>query len=195
MKRLLLSLSLVVLVAVVFGVAVNAQSDAQPKSGRTGSEKVPAPVVKASVTRIVDGESIEVDIPGRGGVKVRYLGISTPESSDPRRSDEYLVEVATTRNRGLVDGKTVYLEKDATDADKEGRLLRYVYLADGTFVNQQLAKDGFAVAKVVPPDVKHRAALEAAEKDARNHSRGMWGPVEAFGPMEILPVVNPTPVP
>ena len=77
------------------------------------------------------------------------------------------------------------LERDVSETDRFGRLLRYVWLrAGGTwrFVNLELVRDGFAHAGTYPPDVRWTDVLRAAERDAREHERGLWAPGAAVAP-------------
>ena len=115
----------------------------------------------ADVTRIIDGDSIEVELDGEH-FQVRYIGINTPEyySKDQERAIE-----ATKANQRLVDGKQVYLFKDRSETDKYGRLLRYVVVADD-FVNLELVQEGYAEAKEYPPDTACHVVFENAEESA-----------------------------
>ena len=124
------------------------------------------------VTRVIDGDTIEVDIDGTI-YKVRYIGIDTPELDDKRPEFCTLAQEATRYNRQLVGGKTVRLEKDVSGTDNFGRLLRYVYV-DDTFVNAELARQGLAQAKVYEPDIKYQDILEEAEAEAREGKIGIW---------------------
>ncbi len=122
------------------------------------------------VTRVVDGDTIEIE----GGQKVRYIGINTPETVDPRRPVECFGKEAASKNRELVEGRGIYLEKDVSETDKYGRLLRYVYV-DRTFVNDYMVRNGYAQASSYPPDVKYQNQLTQAQQEARQDSRGLWG--------------------
>lgn len=115
------------------------------------------------VVDVVDGDTIVVE----GGLRVRYIGIDAPEKNEP------LYLQAQKTNGELVRGKRVRLEKDISDKDSYGRLLRYVY-ADGVFVNAELVRSGLAYAKAYPPDVKYLVYLESVEKEARQMRRGLW---------------------
>ncbi|MBA7674017.1 Thermonuclease [subsurface metagenome] len=86
--------------------------------------------------------------------------------------EEYGIE-AWEANRRLVEGKEVRLERDVTETDKYGRLLRYVYVGD-VFVNAELVRQGLAEAKAYPPDTKYQDYLEKLEAEARLAGRGMW---------------------
>jgi len=110
----------------------------------------------AKVTQVIDGDTIVIE----GGYHVRYIGIDAPE-----KDESYYLE-AKQANEELVEGKKVRLEKDISNKDKYGRLLRYVYV-DGTFVNAEMVRQGYACAKAYLPDVKYQVYLEAMEKEAR----------------------------
>ncbi|MDP2873696.1 MAG: thermonuclease family protein [bacterium] len=121
------------------------------------------------VTRIIDGDTIEVEIGGQK-YKVRYIGINTPEINPV----ECFGKEATEKNRQLVEGQKVRLEKDVSETDKYGRLLRYAFLEDGTFINETLVRTGYAHAVSYPPDVRYQKQFLEAERDARNNNRGLW---------------------
>lgn len=129
-----------------------------------------AGVTETLVTRVIDGDTILID----GGQKVRYIGVNSPESVDPRRPVECFGKEAAAYNKKLVEGKKVFLKKDVSETDKYGRLLRYVNLTDGTFVNLKLVEDGYANVMTIPPDVKYSGMFVAAEKAARAAGKGLW---------------------
>jgi micrococcal nuclease len=122
---------------------------------------------------VVDGDTIEVEMDGRRHT-VRYIGIDTPEVADPRRPVMCYGEEASRRNRQLVEGKTILLEKDVSETDRYGRLLRYVW-ADGVFVNAALVREGYARVYTVPPDVRYAELFRRLEREAREQGRGLWG--------------------
>lgn len=140
----------------------------------TASAVLGAGAQRVKVVHVVDGDTIEIET----GQKVRYIGIDTPETVDPRRPVGCFGREASAENKRLVDGKTVYLVKDISETDKFGRLLRYVYLKldDGSylFVNDYLVRAGFAKASTYPPDVKYVAQFLEAEKSAREKGLGLW---------------------
>ncbi len=124
----------------------------------------------ARVQRVIDGDTIEL----ASGERVRYIGINAPESVDPRRGTECFGKEASEFNKDLVEGKIVRLEKDSSDRDKYGRLLRFVYPEDGTLANEVLVREGYARVSTYPPDVSKKDILRAAEQEARDNKRGLW---------------------
>ncbi len=121
---------------------------------------------KAKVIKVKDGDTIGVDLNGKA-YKVRYVGINSPEYNKP------CGDKATQANSYLVSGKTVILEKDVSETDEYGRLLRYVYVGD-LFVNAPLVKFGWAQASTYPPDVKYSDLFVSLEREARENNRGCW---------------------
>jgi len=118
------------------------------------------------VIKVIDGDTITIE----GGYRVRYIGIDTPETYP--ETEAYGLE-ALEVNRSLVEGKYVRLERDVSETDKYGRLLRYVYVGD-IFVNAYLVRQGMARAVAYPPDTKHQDYLEQMEREAINADRGIW---------------------
>ena len=127
----------------------------------------------ARVVRVVDGDTIDVELDS-ATVRVRYIGIDTPETVDPRRPVGCFGAEATARNRALVEGRQVELEKDISETDSFGRLLRYVYVG-GQMVNEALVQEGYAQVATYPPDVKYVERFLAAQREARDANRGLWG--------------------
>ncbi len=109
-----------------------------------------------------------------GHWKVRYIGINTPETKHPTKGVEHFGKEASEANRKLVDGKTINLEFDVEQRDRYGRLLAYVFLKDGTFVNAWLVEHGFAQVMTVPPNVKYQELFLKLQREARKTGRGLW---------------------
>lgn len=162
----------------------------EPPPADTVVASVPAGE-EALVTSIIDGDTIEVAINGQS-YRVRYIGMDTPESGMPFFSE------ATEANRQLVEGQTVILVKDVSETDRYGRLLRYVYLTSGVFVNAELVRLGFAQVATYPPDVAHQDEFLALQQVARESSAGLWalptaGVVVEASPEPTLPPPAPAP--
>ncbi len=123
----------------------------------------------ATIERVIDGDTVELTT----GDRVRYLGIDTPETVDPRKAIQCFGHQASEKNRRLVEGKEVRLVADVEDRDAYNRFLRYVYQGD-TFVNLELVSQGYAYAYPYPPNVAHEADFQAAQTEARAANRGLW---------------------
>ena len=141
----------------------------------------PGPNDEAEVTRVYDGDTIEAIVSGRPE-KIRYIGIDTPEMSDTREAVLELAREARDANRRLVEGRVVRLEQDVQTRDTYGRLLAYVWLGD-TLVNEVLVREGLAVARSFPPNVRHQDRLRAAEVEARDAERRLWDGRLGEGPL------------
>jgi len=126
------------------------------------------------VTSVVDGDTIKVNI--RGKVEsIRLLAIDTPETVDPRKFVQCFGKEATTKMKSILSGKFVKLidDKSQGNRDKYGRLLRYAYLEDGTFVNAQMVKEGYAFSYKEYP-TKYLNDFNNLEKQAREKNLGLW---------------------
>jgi micrococcal nuclease len=124
----------------------------------------------ATVIRVIDGDTIDVEVNGERQ-RVRYIGMNTPERDEP------CFDEATQANVDLVAGKEVRLEKDVSETDRYGRLLRYVFVGD-TFVNVALVAGGYAEAMLYRPDGKHyelfsQLEVEAAQAELGCHKTGV----------------------
>ena len=130
---------------------------------------------KALVTKVVDGDTFEIE----NDITIRFIGIDTPETVDPRRPVGCFGKEASNETKSLILGKVVILQRDISNTDKYGRLLRYVFLPldDGRilFVDDYLVREGFAKVYTYPPDVKYNEQLREAEIEARENNRGLWG--------------------
>jgi micrococcal nuclease len=165
-------------------ITVTAELPATTSSSPAGSVVLPAGE-QAQVTRVVDGDTIDVSMAGTT-YRVRYIGVDTPETVDPRRPVGCYGLEASERNRQLVEGKTVKLEKDISETDTYDRLLRYVWV-DGEMVNATLVREGYAMASTYPPDVKYQELFQSLQQEARDAGRGLWGP--ACVPTPVAPGV------
>ena len=127
---------------------------------------------KAKVINVVDGDTIKIE----GSQVVRYIGIDTPETVHPSKPIQCYGKEASDKNKELVEGKEVKLEKDVSETDKYGRLLRYIWLGD-MLVNEYLVREGYAQSSSYPPDVKYQDRFVEAQKQAREEKKGLWGDV------------------
>ena len=131
---------------------------------------------RATVAHVVDGDTIELST----GEKVRYIGVDTPETKHPSKPVQCFGREASQKNKELVEGKEVLLERDVSETDRYGRLLRYIYLPnpdatdEAIFVNELLIEQGFAQVITYPPDVKYHELLLQAQKQAQKEEQGLW---------------------
>lgn len=119
------------------------------------------------VARVIDGDTIVVADENR----VRLIGIDAPEMN----SDfDCYAQKAKQRLEELVLNKKVSLEKDISQTDKYGRLLRHVWI-DEMLASLVLVEEGWAQVSTYPPDVKYQADFLDAQSRAREKGLGIWG--------------------
>jgi micrococcal nuclease len=129
------------------------------------------------VTEVIDGDTFKIET----GQKVRLIGVDTPELHHPTKGVQCFGKEAMLKTKELIDGKEVRLEKDVSETDRYGRLLRYVYVIDpnasssaGLFLNDYLMKEGYARVLTVPPDVSKADVFRASQDEAMNAQKGLW---------------------
>lgn len=135
------------------------------------------------VKRVIDGDTLELS----NFQKVRLIGVDTPEvhrsdklERDARRSRKDILTIQALGQRSsnftkaLCAGKRVRLEYDAERRDKYNRILAYVYLEDGTFVNAKILEEGYGQIMTIPPNVKHARLFLKLQNEAREGRRGLW---------------------
>ena len=129
----------------------------------------------ATVVRVVDGDTVDFDIEGTKE-RVRLIGIDTPETKKPDTPVQcYGPEASAFTASLLPEGTWVHLERDVEARDKYGRLLAYVYLTDGTFVNLAIVRGGYAHLLTIPPNVAHADEFVTAARSAEAQDAGLWG--------------------
>ena len=143
----------------------------------------PSPVKQAAttyspgtyaVTKFDDGDTIVVDMEGKTET-VRFIGVDTPETHDPRKPVQCFGKAAAAHTKELIGDSRVRLEADPTNAnrDRYRRLLRYIYLPNGTLVNKKIIEDGYGFALTAFPFTKMEE-FRQAQKEARAANRGLW---------------------
>jgi len=135
-----------------------------PGTGTTGSGTGITGGETGNVVDIIDGDTIDVMLNGQR-VRVRYVGVNTPERNEPCYAE------ATAANAALVRDKTITMVKDQSETDIYDRLLRYIYVGD-TFVNAQLVAQGYAEAVLYEPDNARYNEFLNLERQARNSNLG-----------------------
>jgi micrococcal nuclease len=129
--------------------------------------------VTVDVSRVVDGDTIEVEL-GGAEEDVRYIGIDTPETVKPDTPVQCFGPEASERNHELVEGRRVRLVFDRERRDVYGRLLAYVYVGD-EFVNGELIEGGYARTLEIEPNTSRAEQLGRLEQEAAEAGRGLWG--------------------
>jgi micrococcal nuclease len=163
----------------VFGTLSNAVSrhsgltltgeQSSASNALTGLEDYDATV---TITRVVDGDTIDISPSVEGRSRVRLIGMDTPEvyfGTQPYGPE------ASAFAKQQIDGEEVGLELDVQKVDPYGRLLAYVYLPDGEMFNETLLEEGYAQVATFPPNVKYVDRFLEAQREARAANRGLWG--------------------
>jgi micrococcal nuclease len=128
--------------------------------------------VTAFVTRVVDGDTIEVRM-GARSEDVRYIGVDTPETVKPDTPVQCFGPRASRFNHRLVEGRRVRLVFGVERHDIYGRLLAYAYLGH-RFVNALLVRRGLARTLTIPPNDRFAPLLHRLELGAARRGRGLW---------------------
>jgi len=164
-------------------------------------QDLPKDVVQATVQRTIDGDTLVLT----NGEHVRLIGIDTPELHDKDSRLRAFALRAKALSTLLTENKTVYLQKDVSETDRYGRLLRYVYIPQNQtlpktsslksyiktlfskdptqksatkyiMLNRLLVYTGYATAKTYPPDVQFQELFLEDQKHAQTHNLGLWKP-------------------
>ena len=157
---------MVILIVVVALLITGGDDDADSDSEKAGGDA-------AQVTRVVDGDTVEIRLDGEIE-DLRYIGVDTPESVKPGEPVECFGPESSAFNEELVEGRDVRLEYDAERRDVYGRLLAYVYVSD-TFVNAELVRRGFATTLTIAPNDRFAGTFARLEREASAAGRGLWG--------------------
>jgi micrococcal nuclease len=148
------------------------------------------------VVRVVDGDTVDVVLDGRTE-RVRLIGIDTPEPTDPDANERCWADRATVRARELLDGKTLWLEDDPSqdDRDRFGRLLRYLWLPDGHLFNHLMVAEGLAREYTFRLPYRYQAAFKEAEERARSQERAIWSAHSCVEPTRLPAATAPVGLP
>lgn len=140
---------------------------------------------KATVVRIIDGDTIKIKLSANDKEETcRLIGVNTPESTT---RTEYFGKEASEYTKKQLTGKTVYIQKDVSDRDRYGRILRYVWLSQPTseseseiktkLYNSRIISYGYGQVMTVPPDIKYQSIFLKLQDTARKSKVGLWKPV------------------
>ena len=130
---------------------------------------------RVTVSRVIDGDTVEITPSVNGVEDIRLIGVDTPETVDPGEEIEPYGPEASTFATLELTAEKVNLEFDEEKIDQYDRLLAYVYTVDDEMFNEQLVKKGYAQAYPYPPNTKYEEIFAAAQKKAKKAGIGIWG--------------------
>lgn len=172
------------LVLILFGFFLGAMwSRAAPSPPSSISDTLVTTTILADnprqlyeVTKVVDGDTIDVELDGKVE-RLRLIGINTPETVDPRKPVECFGREASEKAKSILTGKKVAVESDPSqdEHDKYGRLLRYVFLEDGTNFNLLMIREGYAYEYTYDLPYKYQTEFKQAQTEASGKKTGLWG--------------------
>jgi len=147
------------------------------------SKDAPAKNTYFYVKRVIDGDTLKLS----NDQRVRLIGVDTPELHysnkllrDAKRTQRDIKTIQALGRRSsiftkdLCLGKKIRLEFDVEKRDKYGRVLAYVYLEDGTFINAKILKEGYGQVMTIPPNVKYADYFLKLQKEAKANNKGLW---------------------
>lgn len=188
--------SLVAALLLTVGCTVSTPVPATVRTaGAAPSSDADGPVEQRMVTveSVTDGDTIVVS----GGVRVRLIGVDTPETRHPDRGVECFGPEASARTSELLPpGEQVSLVYDEQRRDRFGRTLAYVHRSrDGLFVNATLVGEGYAIARSYPPNTAHDAEFQRLQAESRASGTGLWSacPTGEQPLVQAQPSLTPTP--
>lgn len=130
-----------------------------------------------TVTRVVDGDTIWIDNNGQR-LKIRMIGLDTPEWVDPRKPVQCFALEASAQAKTILAGQSVYLETDPSQdfVDRYSRTLAYVWTTSGRLINLDMIADGYGHEYTYYLPYRYQQVFRAAEDGAQAQERGLWSP-------------------
>ena len=135
------------------------------------------------VLKVVDGDTLDIDMDGKIE-RIRLIGMDTPETVDPRKTVQCFGKEASDKAKEMLSEKMVNIETDNSQGERDsyGRLLRYVYLEDGTLFNKYMIAEGYVHEYTYQSNpYKYQADFQEAEKQSREAEKGLWNPNSCNG--------------
>ena len=129
---------------------------------------------EVTVSRVVDGDTVEVRPAIEDEEDVRLIGMDAPETAGSPRGAQPYGEKASRFTERALEGERVTLRFDEEKRDDYGRVLAYLYSSDGTMFNQTLLEEGYTQVATFPPNLKHVGHFERAQQEARRAEKGIW---------------------
>jgi len=160
--KILREVSLTLIITVIAGYSI-AQLDVIKSSIGTARAIVDKTKEVVTVESIISGDTIKL----ADGRTIRYIGIDAPDK------EQCMYRTAAKINQVLVEGKQVVIEKDHTELDPDGNVLRYVWI-DDQLINERIVSDGYARNTPQPPNLKYNGRFLNAHNQARELNKGLW---------------------
>lgn len=173
-RRVIASIGLVV--AIVLAIVGNIEKRAMREAPRAALVAQVANTPDTyTVAKVVDGDTLDIVMTGKA-VRVRLIGLDTPEIVDPRKPVQCFAREASGKAKQTLNGQSVRIETDPSQDtyDTYGRLLAYVYLSDGILFNKYMVAEGYGHEYTYRLPYKYQADFKAAEKSARENKKGLW---------------------
>ena len=144
-----------------------------------------------SITEFIDGDTIAVNMNGATEI-IRMIGVDTPETHRPNTPVQCYGEAAADYTKKLINGRRVRLQADPlnTNRDRYNRLLRYVYLPDGTLLENKLISEGYGFAYTQFPFLKN-VEFKGYEDSAKAAGKGLWSACEVSVQSNGIKQTNP----
>ncbi|NPC90838.1 thermonuclease family protein [Bacillus sp. WMMC1349] len=167
------SLSLVLLLGVL--VSCNKAADTPPTDVTTVAEQQQEQrLISAEVVNVVDGDTIDIRMKSGKKERVRFILVDTPETVHPKKGEEPFGCEVSNFTKKTLSGQKVDLRLGVQERDRYGRLLAYVYLKDGTMINELLLQKGLARVAVFPPNTEFIDQFRDIENKAKKEHKGIW---------------------
>jgi micrococcal nuclease len=149
------------------------ESKLEEDTPRAGAGNLKDYGLVVTVSRVVDGDTVEVTSTVDGLTEVRLIGVDTPETSHPTYGEQPYGQQAKEFTVSRLEGERVTLEFDVENLDQYGRLLAYLWLPDDSMFNEVLLREGYAQVTTFPPNVKYIERFQEAQREAREANRGL----------------------
>jgi len=171
-------LALVVTIRVAWGSRDGVSAPPVIDPGPVESPQIPVAAFAASVVRVVDGDTFLARVGSGPDVRVRIIGVDTPETVKPDTPVRCYGPQASAFTKHLLPAGTIVraAHERGGDVDRYGRQLWDVWLPDGRFLESVLAASGAARAYPYPPQTDHASLIAELAARARQSQRGLWGP-------------------
>lgn len=170
-KKIIAIVSLIIIVGVLFFQIINHSG---PFKGNHTGKKDKKSMDRVHVDRVVDGDTFVAHDQQHHKLKVRLIGVDTPETVKPHTAVQPYGKKASNYSKSHLTNKNVYLEYDQEKHDQYGRTLAYVWMDKKNMYNQELIEKGLAREKYYAPNNKYRSLLEKEERHAQQKNINIW---------------------